>query len=132
SNVDVMKRKQVSRVLLNKDAVVNRRLADADGGVLSEMQINTSLLSYDVLNRRMVIPRPGTMLVRDHRPPDEKKKDKPGAGGAEAEKKDGLSTQRGATVFQWADSLDYNGPANRATMKGDVVVVYKPDADSEP
>jgi hypothetical protein len=104
------------------------RLTAADGTVLREMQIDSSLLSYSVPTRRLVVPRPGRMLVRDHRPPDAK--GAADAANAESEE-DGLGTQRGATAFQWAESLDYNGVEQRATMKGDVLVAYKPDAQGE-
>ena len=126
SDVDVMKSKQVSRILLNKDAVVNSRLTAADGSVLREVQIDSSLLSYSVPTKRMVVPRPGRMLVRDHRPPEEKRVDANGE-----QQGDGLGSQRGATAFQWAESLNYDGIEQRATMKGDVNVAYKPDADGE-
>jgi hypothetical protein len=123
--VDVMKGRQVTRILVNQDAVVNSRLAAADGTVLREMQIDSSLLDYRVATRRLLVQRPGRMLVRDHRPPGAAKPQ-----GAKPEQ-DGLGSQRGATAFKWSEEMDYNGAEQRATMKGDVLVVYKPDDASE-
>ena len=96
----------------------------ADGTVLREMQIDSSLITYYVQNQRMIVPRPGRLLVRDHRPPDQKEH-------ADASEEDGLSTQRGASAFQWSKYLDYNGSDKTAIMKGDVQVAYKPDAPKE-
>jgi hypothetical protein len=127
TDVDVMKGKQVSRILLNKDAVVVSRLTAEDGTVLRETRIDSSLLEYDVPARRLTVPRPGTMLVRDHRPPAEKV-----AGKTQApEDQDGLDSTRGATAFRWADALDYNGAEHMAKLNGDVVVAYKPDDAKE-
>lgn len=124
ADVDVMKGRQVNRILVNKDAVVNSRLAAADGTVLREMQIDSSLLDYRMPQRRLLVPRPGRMLVRDHRPPEVK-------AGSQQEQ-DGMGSQRGATAFQWSEEMDYNGVEQRATMKGDVLVAYKPDAPADP
>jgi hypothetical protein len=125
TDVDVIKGKEVSRILLSKDAVIDSKLTAPDGSILRETRIDSQLLQYDLLARRLTIPRPGRMLVRDHTPPDEK--DKPKADA------DGLSTQRGATAFQWAKNLDYSGVDQRAIMRGDVLIAYKPDeADALP
>jgi hypothetical protein len=125
--VDVMKGKQVSRILLTKDAVVDSRLAAADGTVLREMRIDSSLLQYNVPQRRLIIPRPGRMLVRDHRPPEVQ----PAGQQKQAQGQDGLASNRGATAFQWSESLDYNGAEQRARMSGEVIVAYKPDDSNE-
>lgn len=127
TDVDVMKSKQVSRILLSKDAVVDSKLTAADGSVLRETRIDSQLLQYDMLARRLTVPRPGRMLVRDHTPPKEKPKQPANADPAAEDDEDGLSTQRGATAFQWAKSLDYVGAEHRATMRGDVLIAYKPD-----
>jgi hypothetical protein len=92
------------------------------------MRIDSSLLQYNVLQRRLIIPRPGRMLVRDHRPPEVR----PAGQGQAAQGQDGLSSNRGATAFQWSESLDYNGAEQRARMSGEVIVAYKPDDSNEP
>jgi hypothetical protein len=88
------------------------------------MQIDSSLLTYYVQNQRMIVPRPGRLLVRDHRPPDQKE-------SADASEEDGLSTQRGASAFQWSKYLEFNGSDKTAIMKGEVLVAYKPDEPKE-
>jgi hypothetical protein len=115
----------VSRILLSKDAVVDSKLTAADGSVLRETRIDSQLLQYDMLARRLTVPRPGRMLVRDHTPTTQKQK------AANAANASGLSAQRGATAFQWAKSLDYSGTDHRAIMRGDVLVAYKPDEAKE-
>jgi hypothetical protein len=86
-------------------------------------------MHYTLQTRRLVVPRAGRMLVRDHRPPDQKSAEPNSASQAGA---DGLGGERGATAFRWAESLDYNGAENRAVMRGQVLVAYKPDEQNEP
>jgi hypothetical protein len=121
---DALADKEVSRIILSEDAVVDRRLTADDGSVVREMRIESSLLHFTVKTQRLVIPRPGRMLVRDHRTEE--------ASAAKDKKDEGLGSQRGATAFQWAKGLDYDGVGGRAAMLQDVVVAYKPDDESEP
>jgi hypothetical protein len=124
ADVDVMKDRQVTRILLNQDAKVNSKLTAPDGSLLREMRLESSLLTYDVLTRGLKVPRPGRMIVRDHRPPDAKDKKDPADD-------DGLNSQRGVSAFQWAEELEYSGLKQMARMTRDVVVVYKPDDPNE-
>lgn len=133
ANVDVMKGKEVSRVVLAQDAVIDSVLTGDDGGILQATRIQSTLLYVNLKTRRFIVPRPGTMLVRDHRPED-KPEPAPGeattaangAGGADV-----FGKQRGATAFQWADSLDYDDTARRAVMKKDVIVAFRPDGENQ-
>jgi hypothetical protein len=121
ADVDVMKDKQVRRIMLSKDAVVDSKLAAADGSVLRETRIESQLLEYDMLAQRLTIPRPGQMIVRNHTPETEKEK------AAKTTNAGGLGDMKGATAFKWAKSLDYSGVEHRAVMRGDVLVAYQPD-----
>jgi hypothetical protein len=121
ADVDAMKGKQVSWIMLSKDAVVDSKLAAPDGSVLRETRIESQLLQYDMLAQRLTIPRPGQMIVRNHTPETGREK------AAKAANAGGLGDMKGATAFRWAKSLDYSGLEHRAVMRGDVLVAYQPD-----
>jgi hypothetical protein len=114
--------------MLSKDAVVDSKLSAPDGSVLRETRINSQLLQYDTIAQHLTIPRPGTMIVRNHTPAAPK--DKP-ADAANAATPGGLGEMKGATAFRWAKSLDYSGTDHRAIMRGDVLVAYQPDEAKE-
>lgn len=134
ANLGMMKGKEVSRVVLARDAVIDSVLTGDDGGILQATRIQSTLLYVNLKTRRFIVPRPGTMLVRDHRPEDEAEPAAPDdttAGSEPAGGADLFGKQRGATAFQWADSLDYDDAARRAIMKKDVIVAFRPDGDGK-
>ena len=161
--MDFMKDKVVSALVLEKDAVVKSSLAAADGGVLREFELKSSLIRYEMLGGgvplggkpaapgapprrcagavpakappdsnhtgRLIVPAPGQMLVRDHRPAAEKAEK---TATPAADDPLGMGGGRGATAFQWARDMTYEESNRTAVMNGDVVVVHKNDDAKEP
>lgn len=121
---DVFKDKVVSAVLLQDNAVVNSKLADADGAVLREFQLSGPRINYEMARNRLVVPAAGKMLVRDHRPPQKAADPK--------EQQGGLGSNRGVAAFQWSDSLVYDQLARQAVMSGNTIVAYQGDAPNTP
>ena len=70
------------------------------------------------------------MIVRDHRPTT-KPAARPAGGPLNAPPPPiapASGEARGATAFQWTQSLTYDEAARKATVLGDVVIAHRPDA----
>lgn len=120
--MDVFQDKQVGAIALVGEAVVNSNLKDADGALLREFQMQAPAIRFDVVKRQLVVPNAGQMLVRDHRPSNTAKDPSVVPGPGEG---------RGVSAFQWKKALIYDEQKRRATMKGDVLIVHKPDGENQ-
>lgn len=156
AQMNVMKDKAVSAIVLDENAVVKSTLAAPDGSILREFELKSSLIRYEMLGAgaplsaagglgslgaapgsgqmaRLVVPRPGQMLVRDHRTPAEKPADKSAdKGGKPADAEFDPNHARGAMAFQWGRSMVYDETKRLATFDKDVVIVHQPDEANEP
>jgi hypothetical protein len=106
---------------------IKSELFDAAGGLLRGLNLYASTVTTDRSTGRLEVPVPGEMLVRDHRPPEQKKPDAPAADAAGAAKEGPtLGSGRGNTAFKWNKSLTYDDAGQKAVMTGDVQVVHHP------
>jgi lipopolysaccharide export system protein LptA len=149
---DLMKGKVVTGVVLEKDAVVKSTLTDPAGAILRQSELKADLIRYVLTSTQpgakgtFIVPAPGQMLVRDHRPPAPPATapstgPKTGSGQAgkapappPAQANAGDSgSSRGATAFQWSKQLTYDEATNTAVFTGDVLIVHQDDdAKQEP
>ncbi len=123
--MDAFKDKEVSELVLQKDAQVRSFAAAPDGTILREFLLDAPTIRYLLSKERLIVPEPGRMLVRDHRPPEK---------GASKEKRDdsmNLGGSRGAIAFEWKDGFVYDKLAKQSVITGDVVVVFRPDDNAE-
>jgi hypothetical protein len=149
--MDLMKDKDVRAVVFEQDAVVNSTLTAADGSVLREFELKSALIRYELIGGapvktmtaatdgqtsaqpkprqlgKLIVPVPGTMLVRDHRPPEKKPAGAPANDGGL-----GGGNTRGAMAFQWDHDLVYDESTRGAEMNGNVVSVFQSDDPKEP
>lgn len=123
--MDLFKDKEATLITLDHNASVNSTLADANGKILRQFELQGPKILYalvatpDLPAHSLLVPSAGQMLVRDHRPPDAKvKKDDDAAG---------MGSGRGATAFSWTRQLLYTEEARRADMTGKVLIVHKGD-----
>lgn len=158
-DMDLLKDKAVSAVNLEGDAVVNSTLADA-AGILRQFELKADRVRYeagqpatatpttkpaaplamgDGGNGKLIVPGAGTMIYRDHRPAS-KPATRPAGEAVVATAKpspepgvtsDAPGQARGATAFQWKQSLTYDQRLREANMTGDVVIVHQPDGTGE-
>ncbi|QOV87476.1 hypothetical protein [Humisphaera borealis] len=158
--MDILKDKAVTAVNLEENAVVNSTLSD-DTGILRQFELKSAKVRYETGsvtspatqpaegplamdaggNGRLIVPGPGTMIYRDHRPATRPSTQPTGEavvanGKPAASPEPGVASAapgqaRGATAFQWKDSLVYDQPSREATMLGDVVIVHQPDGTGE-
>jgi hypothetical protein len=128
-DTNLLGNKEPKLITLDGRAQVQSILADA-GGILRQSLLEAPRILYavaatdDIPAHTLVVPSPGKMLVRDHRPPPTTA---PAAGADDS----GLGNGRGTTAFKWARKLTYNEDARRAIMSGDVLVVHQPDNPGE-
>jgi lipopolysaccharide export system protein LptA len=134
TQVDLMKGKVVTGLVLEKDAVVQSRLTDPAGAILRQSELKADLIRYVLGSTQpgakgtFIVPVPGQMLVRDHRPPGAAAQ--PGKAPANA---GDPGDSRGATAFQWSRQLTYDEATNIAVFTGDVLIVHQDDdAREEP
>jgi len=152
---DLMKGKVVTGVVLEKDAVVKSTLTDPAGGILRQSELKADLIRYVLSSTQpgakgtFIVPVPGQMLVRDHRPPappaappaphstssgqaGKAPGNAPAAPPAQASAGDSGSS-RGATAFKWSKQLTFDEATNTAVFTGDVFIVHQDDdAKEEP
>lgn len=132
-DMDLYKNKEVSRVLLHDNAVVNSRLTADDGTMLQQFHLKSETITYDVRSRHLAVPGPGRMLVEIHDPKDAAgaddgaKQAKSGGAGESA----ALAGGNGVTAFEWRESMEYDEANGRAAMDGNVVVSHQPDKKGE-
>lgn len=132
-DMDLFKNKEVARVLLHDNAVVNSRLTADDGAMLQQFHLKSETITYDVRSRRLAVPGPGRMLVEIHDPKDAAgdddgaKQAKSGGAGESA----ALPGGNGVTAFEWRESMEYDESNGRAAMDGNVVVSHQPDRKGE-
>jgi hypothetical protein len=140
--MDMMHDKEARTIILEQDAQVKSSLAGDDGAVLREFELKSNLIRYELqptaqtssgpttqpVNKpgRLVVPGPGTMLVRDHRPQEAKPA---AATGADPR---GGGQMRGAMAFQWTGGLIYDEGLKAASINQDVTIVQRPDDPKEP
>ena len=148
--MDLMKDKDVRAVVFEQDAVVKSTLTAADGSILREFELKSALIRYELIGGapvktmtaatdgqtsaqpkprqlgKLIVPVPGTMLVRDHRPPEKKPPAPPNDGGL------GGGNTRGAMAFRWDHDLVYDESTRGAEMNGNVVSVFQSDDPKEP
>jgi hypothetical protein len=122
--------KQAKLITLDGNAVVVSTLSDATG-ILRQRELKAPLIFYsltgagDIPPRTLLVPTPGQMLVRDHRPPTTATA--AGGGGDDA----GMGGGRGVTAFKWTKRLIYSEDAHKAVMSGDVLVAHEADDPKE-
>ncbi len=140
-----MKGKVVTGLILENDAVVKSTLTDPAGAILRQSELKAELMRYVLASTQpgakgtFIVPGPGQMLVRDHRPPAAAAppSTRPGQGGkapaappAQANAGDPGSS-RGATAFKWSRQLTYDEATNTAVFTGDVLIVHQDDDSKE-
>jgi hypothetical protein len=129
AKMDLFGNKEMVALRIENGASLTSTLAAADGGILQQMQLNSTVIVVRELaddgapSRRLTVPAPGTMLVRDHRPPEKQAaaEDANAAGGA-----------RGASAFEWHKQLVYAESTHRADMTGAVRVVHRDEDPHQP
>jgi hypothetical protein len=135
TQVDLMKGKVVTGVVLEKDAVVKSTLTDPLGAILRQSELKADLIRYVLSSTQpgakgtFIVPVPGQMLVRDHRPPAPALPAKAAAPAAPQAGDPGSS--RGATAFRWSKQLTYDEATNTAVFTGDVFIVHQDDDSKE-
>jgi len=120
--MDLFGNKEMVALRIENGASLTSTLSAPDGGILQQMQLNSTVIVVRELaddgtpSRSLIVPAPGQMLVRDHRPPEKQlaTEEANGAGGA-----------RGATAFEWHKQLLYAESTHRADMTGSVRVVHQ-------
>jgi len=128
-DTNLLGNKEPKLITLEGSAQVQSILADA-GGILRQSVLEAPRILYavaatdDIPAHTLVVPSPGKMLVRDHRPP-------PTTAPAAGTDDSGLGNGRGTTAFKWMRKLSYNEDSRRAIMSGDVLVVHQPDNPAE-
>jgi lipopolysaccharide export system protein LptA len=133
---DLMKGKVVTGVVLEKDAVVQSTLTDLSGAILRQSELKSDLIRYVLVSTQpgakgtFIVPGPGQMLVRDHRPPAAAVGKAPAPPPPPANAGDPGSS-RGATAFQWSRQLTYDEATNTAVFTGDVFIVHQDDESKE-
>jgi hypothetical protein len=128
-NIDLFKDKEVAAVHLREDAVLNSRLAAADGTLLQQFHLKAREMTYDVRGRRLVVPGPGQMLVETHE--HRAAGDEPQQAGADGAAAGVMAAGNGTTAFQWGRSLEYSESDGRMVLDGSVVVSHQPDASGD-
>jgi hypothetical protein len=127
-SADLFKDKEVAKVHLFDNAVINSRLLADDGSVLRQYHLKSQKITYDARSRHLTIPAPGQMLVEIHDPAGDGAEAKPAKAGDEA----ALAGGNGITAFEWHEGLEHDEAAGRAVMSGSVVVSHQPDKKNEP
>jgi hypothetical protein len=132
TEMDLFKNKEVVKVHMHDDAVINSKLAAEDGTLLRQFHLKAGTITYDVRARHLTVPGPGQMLVESHEPkPKDGEAKKAGDAGNE-KPADALAAGSGVTAFQWANSIEYDESAGRATMDGSVIVSHQADDKAQP
>jgi hypothetical protein len=120
--------KEITAATLSADGAepveIKSELFAPDGALLRGLNLYATIVTTNRATGRLEIPVPGEMLVRDHRPPEEKK----AAADNLAKPQEGptLGSGRGNTAFAWKKSLIYDDAQRQAVMSGDVKVVHHP------
>jgi lipopolysaccharide export system protein LptA len=136
TQLDLMKGKVVTGLVLEDDAVVQSTLSDPAGAILRQSELKANLIRYVLSSTQpgakgtFIVPVPGKMLVRDHRPPAAPA---PGKAPATQANVGEPGDSRGATAFQWFKQLTYDEATNTAVFTGNVLIVHQDDdAKTEP
>ena len=127
--MDLFKDKEVSRVHLFDNAVINSKLVADDGAMLRQFHLKSQRITYDARSRHLTVPGPGQMLVEVHDPDGA---GEPEQAGSDDDGAAGLAGGDGVTAFQWAQALEYDESAGRAVMDGSVLVSHQPDRKGDP
>jgi hypothetical protein len=130
--MDLFKNKEVARVHMHDDAVINSKLAAEDGTLLRQFHLKAGTITYDVRARHLRVPGPGQMLVESHEPRAKDGEAGKGDDAGGAKPADALAAGSGVTAFQWANSIEYEESAGRATMDGSVIVSHQADDKAQP
>ena len=126
---DLFKNKEVAKVHMYDDAVVNSKLSAEDGSVLQQRHLKADAITYDVRARHLAVSGPGQMLIESH---DAKADSGKQDGDGKEKQANALAAGNGATAFQWSTGLEYEEAAGRATMNGSVIVSHQPDDKKQP
>jgi len=126
-DTNLFKDKEAVAFTFDQRAQISSTLKGEDGSILQQFQLNGPRIILRLIDpdgtqtNSVTVPAAGTMLVRDHRPPDKQASNSSGEnpGGA-----------RGATGFWWDRSLVYSEAGRRADMFGNVRIVHL-DEDSK-
>jgi hypothetical protein len=116
----LMQDKDIATATLIGDVEVKSELLAPGGELLRGFNLFTQTLTYDKVHGKMTVPVPGQMLYQDHRASADSKVEGPTVGSG-----------RGASAFEWKDSLVYDEPAHLATLKGDVRIVHRPENNKD-
>ncbi len=116
----LMQDKDIATATLIGDVEVKSELLAPGGALMRGFNLFTQTLTYDKVHGKMIVPAPGQMLYQDHRASAEAKVEGPTVGSG-----------RGASAFEWKDSLIYDEPAHQATLKGDVRIVHRPENNND-
>ena len=124
-------RKIVRQAIFQDNASISSTLLDNNGQPQRRMNLLASIIQYDLVPvannpnappmKKMTVPVGGRMLVEDYRAAATQ----PAGGGSD------MAGARGATAFQWANSLTYDDATHKAVMQGNVVIDHRDDAQKE-
>ena len=124
-NMDLFEGKEVSKVHLYDNAVINSRLVADDGAMLRQFHLKAQTITYDARTRHLTVPGPGRCWSRRTTGPPATSPSRP--PGRAATTLAAFASGNGVTAFQWAQKLEYDEAAGRAVMDGSVVVSHQPD-----
>ena len=124
-------RKIVRQAIFHDNASISSNLLDNNGQPQRRMNLLASMIQYDLVPipdkpnappmKKMTVPVNGRMLVEDYRAPATQ------PAGANSD----MAGTRGATAFQWSNSLTYDDATHKAIMQGNIVIDHRDDVQKE-
>jgi hypothetical protein len=132
-----MASKNVRHISFEDDAKIDSVTMADDGSLLRRTHLESAIVQYDLLEKKLLVPQEGRMIVEDHRPTTQPATQPAGGGLADARpasaKADSSAeNNRGTSAFQWFKQFTYDDSAHQAIMLGDehnqVVVVHRDDS----
>ncbi len=108
-----LQNKQIHQAIFTGHASL-QSLLTADDQIQRRLYLESDTIRYNLPDQRLLVPRPGRMLVEDHQPTPA-----------------GADKPRGNTAFAWEKQLTFDQTAHRAQMLGDVRIVHQPDVTGD-